>query len=416
MGLPLPHGKVAMWLFLVTEIMFFTGLIGVYLLMRNGTPTRLKPWPTPHDVHLIEGVGALNTFVLICSSLTVVLAHYALGKGDVKRATLYIGMTFALGCVFLIIKAFEYNSKFGHEILPSRVFEKIDGPDGPKYLRHVERQLTHIVKDPVHAAGASSGSLADWQAFVDKMDREWNEARGKKELADTALQQAVAERDAGKRTAPQKQGGPKQKGDKGETAKAEAAQKELEARVKAKTDEAAAAAAEMERVESKAAAELRSLTDKHKDLKAAAGAWALLKSLPDLNARQVNLRIAGSEYVNRKPILKEGLPKKYAKDKLVEYPLKEDVAETKGLLEEYPDLHLSYVIPFGNMWASCYFTMTGFHALHVFGGIVVFVIILLMALRGRLQPRHEGMIELTGLYWHFVDIVWIFLFPLLYLV
>jgi cytochrome c oxidase subunit 3 len=39
-----------------------------------------------------------------------------------------------------------------------------------------------------------------------------------------------------------------------------------------------------------------------------------------------------------------------------------------------------------------------------------------MALRNRLQPRHEGMLELTGLYWHFVDIVWIFLFPLLYLV
>src|SRR5262249_8282880 len=125
----------------------------------------------------------------------------------------------------------------------------------------------------------------------------------------------------------------------------------------------------------------------------------------------------GSEYVNRKPILKEGLPKKGGKkDDKVEYPLKEDVVETKGLLEENPDLHLSYVIPFGNMWASCYFTMTGFHALHVFGGIVIFVIILLMALGGRLQTRHEGMIELTGLYWHFVDIVWIFLFPLLYLV
>jgi cytochrome c oxidase subunit 3 len=68
------------------------------------------------------------------------------------------------------------------------------------------------------------------------------------------------------------------------------------------------------------------------------------------------------------------------------------------------------------MWASCYFAMTGFHALHVFGGIVVFVIVLLMALRSRLQPRHEGMIELIGLYWHFVDIVWIFLFPLLYLI
>jgi cytochrome c oxidase subunit III len=60
--------------------------------------------------------------------------------------------------------------------------------------------------------------------------------------------------------------------------------------------------------------------------------------------------------------------------------------------------------------------MTGFHALHVLGGLVIFVIILVMAYRGRFGVRHESMIELTGLYWHFVDIVWIFLFPLLYLV
>jgi cytochrome c oxidase subunit 3 len=60
--------------------------------------------------------------------------------------------------------------------------------------------------------------------------------------------------------------------------------------------------------------------------------------------------------------------------------------------------------------------MTGFHALHVFGGLVVFAIILTMAALGRFGPQHEGMVELTGLYWHFVDIVWIFLFPLLYLV
>src|SRR5215471_5701076 len=86
MGLPLSHGKLAMWLFLVTEIMFFTGLIGVYIILRNGQPA--SQWPRPHDVHLIEWVGALNTFVLICSSLTVVLAHYALGRGNVQRASL----------------------------------------------------------------------------------------------------------------------------------------------------------------------------------------------------------------------------------------------------------------------------------------------------------------------------------------
>jgi hypothetical protein len=83
---------------------------------------------------------------------------------------------------------------------------------------------------------------------------------------------------------------------------------------------------------------------------------------------------------------------------------------------ESEGLHLAYVIPQGNVWASCYFIMTGFHAIHVLGGLVVFVIILLLGALGRLGRHSESMIELTGLYWHFVDIVWIFLFPLLYLV
>src|SRR5580693_9025348 len=95
MGLPLSNGKLAIWLFLVTEIMFFTGLIGTYIILRTGVPTERQPWPAPHDVHLVEWIGALNTFVLICSSLTVVLAHWCLHTGDVRKATLYIAGTLA---------------------------------------------------------------------------------------------------------------------------------------------------------------------------------------------------------------------------------------------------------------------------------------------------------------------------------
>src|SRR2546425_2399530 len=112
MGLPLPHGKLAMWLFLVTEIMFFTALIGTYMIIRNGQPTRFEPWPTPHDVHLVEWIGALNTFILICSSLTVVLAHWSLHIGDVRKAVMYIAVTLILGLAFIGIKLIiEYPSK-----------------------------------------------------------------------------------------------------------------------------------------------------------------------------------------------------------------------------------------------------------------------------------------------------------------
>src|SRR5580692_12710522 len=97
MGLPLPNGKLAMWLFLVTEIMFFTALIGTYLILRNGTPAKSPfKWPSPHDVHLVEWIGAFNTFVLICSSLSVVLAHWALTRHRTGQAALYVGLTLTL--------------------------------------------------------------------------------------------------------------------------------------------------------------------------------------------------------------------------------------------------------------------------------------------------------------------------------
>src|ERR1700676_3738881 len=148
MGLPVSNGKTAIWLFLVTEIMFFTGLIGTYIILRNGTPTDFNPWPRPHDVHLAEWMGAVNTFVLILSSFTIVLAHFMLGKGKVRQATQLMAVTLALGCVFLVIKAFEYQAKFSHEILPGHIFEKLDGETGKRFTVHVTKQLEHIALHP----------------------------------------------------------------------------------------------------------------------------------------------------------------------------------------------------------------------------------------------------------------------------
>jgi cytochrome c oxidase subunit 3 len=82
-----------------------------------------------------------------------------------------------------------------------------------------------------------------------------------------------------------------------------------------------------------------------------------------------------------------------------------------GLNAVEPWLRLPMKIPSGNMWASTYFLMTGFHAIHVLVGLFVFA----LALPLRLDAKRAGFLENTGLYWHFVDLVWIFLFPLLYL-
>ena len=65
---------------------------------------------------------------------------------------------------------------------------------------------------------------------------------------------------------------------------------------------------------------------------------------------------------------------------------------------------------------SLYFGMTGLHALHMIVGIPIILTIATLAGRGRYTPEYHTPVELVGLYWHFVDIIWIFLFPLLYLV
>ncbi|HMG35297.1 MAG TPA: cytochrome c oxidase subunit 3 family protein [Blastocatellia bacterium] len=67
------------------------------------------------------------------------------------------------------------------------------------------------------------------------------------------------------------------------------------------------------------------------------------------------------------------------------------------------------------MFYFLYFAMTGVHALHMIVGLGIMTVITTMAWRGRFTEEYHSPVEISGLYWHFVDIVWIFLFPLLYL-
>jgi len=65
---------------------------------------------------------------------------------------------------------------------------------------------------------------------------------------------------------------------------------------------------------------------------------------------------------------------------------------------------------------SLYFALTGLHALHMVVGLSILTVIVIMAVRGRFTLEWNTPVEISGLYWHFVDIIWIFLFPLLYLI
>jgi len=98
--------------------------------------------------------------------------------------------------------------------------------------------------------------------------------------------------------------------------------------------------------------------------------------------------------------------------KAVEYAHKFEEHHVPGL-----DFHFEGPAPErANLFFSLYFAMTGLHAAHMVIGLGLMTVMFVMAWRGRFSSRWYTPVEVSGLYWHFVDIIWIFLFPLLYLV
>ena len=85
--------------------------------------------------------------------------------------------------------------------------------------------------------------------------------------------------------------------------------------------------------------------------------------------------------------------------------------------EEIPGQPGQYANPrHAEIFFALYFIMTGLHALHMIVGLGIFTWLLVMAWKGRFTPEYHTPLEIGGLYWHFVDIIWIYLFPLLYLI
>ena len=103
--------KLGMWVFLASEVMFFTGLIGAYIILRNGVDT----WALPEQTSpLVIPLTAANTFLLICSSVTMVKAFASIEKGDQAKLKLYLVLTALFGATFVSVQGVEYF-KLAHE-------------------------------------------------------------------------------------------------------------------------------------------------------------------------------------------------------------------------------------------------------------------------------------------------------------
>ena len=364
-GMPMSNGKTCMWLFLSTEIMFFAGLIGTYIVLRFGAPS----WPLPHEVHLSEPIGAFNTFVLICSSVTVVLALEAARVNRVGQAKGWIAATLLLGCVFLGVKAYEYQAKFSHGIYPQKphslIYEKPD-------LAYASMVRQSLEAHQVRLAYAENPSTDEQDQLA---------------VTGTLLRHFARPAELTAAQLGNQQG--------------QVVLNRLAAAIMPHGDQMP--------VQRKLLEQEKQELEKRRD--------GLDVKLSPLRMQQKELKSRGQENAATEEQLSE-LNKKIATlgGEAIEVEGRLNAitilaGADHGLNEKYHWLHLPMVIPGGNMWASTYFLLTGFHALHVLVGLIVFALYLFI----RLDRERAPHIEYIGLYWHFVDLVWIFLFPLLYL-
>lgn len=410
-AVPVPKGKLAVWLFLSTEIMFFTALIGTYIVLRFGAPA--GSWPTPHDVRVVEWLGALNTFVLICSSVTIVFAMEAAKRDLAGKAKKWLLLTFLLGGLFLGIKGYEYNSKFSHGIYPqgprSLLYDRADLNYLAGLKAEVDQQILVLETARTEARASSSDEehghaderLANLNlvrsGLVQWTQRKLSQAESPamKELAlqslahqiypliddpriDLYLVDELAEtrQSLGELTEELNQGNQRVQEFQGSIAElnqqAKLASEENANSEGRSTEEQAKLDETIDGIKQQLTAKTEQATE------AAAESSRLAGMIAPINSRIEALEEFG--------------------------PL------DQGINEAF-HLKLPMVIPSGNTWANTYFLLTGFHAIHVIFGLVAFLIMLTM----RLGIERSGVLENVGLYWHFVDIVWIFLFPLLYL-
>lgn len=112
-GPPVERGKFAIWLFLATEVMFFSGLIGAYIVLRSAAAS----WPDPQE-RLAVDITAFNTFLLITSSWTMVMAVFAAKKGNKNALLAWLALTIAIGSGFVGIQVYEYIELVKEGALP----------------------------------------------------------------------------------------------------------------------------------------------------------------------------------------------------------------------------------------------------------------------------------------------------------
>jgi heme/copper-type cytochrome/quinol oxidase subunit 3 len=512
------NSKIAIWLFLASEVMLFGGFFSAYVFLRIGAD---YPWP---ERTLPVLPGLINTFVLIGSSVTVVFAWASLKMRNWRNFQIFMGITVLCALVFMALKAVEYSVKFGHQgvrlkdysVVEGHLdYDKVDGKKKEKNLirieadkltfstlRHHKPWLAELL-DQAKAANARIVLANDITAVTKPGTTPEVLAKAGEELAPGLLAKiekshlAARKNNAAVRTAAQrdawklaKEENPGKQGwelSSGVNIDPEAIGPDLLTEIPSVAFNVEPPVAfEFKPRDIREADGTSRLRDdtvisgklldspvvfhnvdaidfQHLAMKAVArgidpmvaieNSW-LIQNQPfvrdawewhkgevaklekrlledygtDKQGRpdreptaKERYRIGWKEFARKAE--DEGRVKLTAMDSLKEEFMGPNYA-ARGV-ETFPSLELpreqvgfaAKFTPAWNTYYAIYFTITGLHGLHVVGGAIVLAYYLFFGRRMYLANPEwlANRVEVGGLFWHFVDLVWIFVFPILYL-
>ena len=467
------NAKVGIWLFLASEVMLFGGLFSGYLFLRlgaGGEPDYF--WP---EGILDIKFGFVNTLILILSSVFVVVAWLQLKLRDFRKFQKWMYVVVACAFIFLINKGFEYKSKFihygiklsdnsiveGYKLDDTIIYEgleettidvarfngqfleKIDG-DVPKFFRidsegkpqgdafelsvakvqEIEKEENDKLREQ-HEASNKEKIENDDEASVIR----WLPAMGIKQIS------LVSEREFSIKIKRKKlrKSFPDSVKFRDQTSIKGTISKLTPGVYIAKVDRIDLRATDSENPETSSLVwnylgNESPYKSKNKD-SSKKDDNEYQKSADDSDAHDPKQEAEKAKKIfldSRQEVLdKAGSDKEAEFDKLLNHNVKEwkdsDGVKHKSyspIIVPWDDVKLySNFTPKWNTFYATYFTLTGLHGLHVLIGAVV---LLWFALFGKKlydkDPEHmANRVEVGGLFWHFVDLVWIFLFPILYL-
>ncbi len=366
-------GKLGIWLFLVTEVLFFSGMFCAYAIFRSLRPDVFEGC----SQFLNTQLGAINTGVLLFSSLTMAWAVRCSQLEQHKATTGLLAATLSCATIFLGVKAIEYSHKWGMGLLPAGLFTYDPAnphpADVPPYLTYlcipfaialvgvlIWLIASYISGNEFHVAVAKPLLVVCLCFFVGVMLGQFLESGGEGDHGGGHA--SVSHHDDGHSDHDSHQGEDHGKEDHAEETHAD--------------DHDAAAAPHGPSVD--LAIRERLATE---------ATNSGIQS--ELAAIERQAAVAGSSIVY-------------------------DDDEVSGAIEKIDENVLTPSR--AGVFFSIYYCMTGVHAIHILGGIVVLVWLLVRSVRQDFNRQYFGPVDYVGLYWHLVDLIWIYLFPLMYLI